>query len=303
MRTLMGALFLALCPLFPAWSAVEVTTGSGQFALDVVKQHGLPAHQVEVHYYRARSHRSDSPIIIVLPGGGRNGHDYRDSWTELAERYRLLVLSPSFSEEHYPGPLNYNLARMIKAADRANLDDLEVQSDPAVWIYGQIDRVFEAAARAVGSTRASYDIFGHSAGGQIVHRLVLFAPAARIDRAVAANSGWYTAATPQARFPFGLAGAPASDAQIRTAFGRNLTVLLGELDNADETRGHLRKTPETEAQGAHRLARGRYFYETARAHAKNLRAPFAWNMVVVPGVGHSYRQMSAAAAACLYEGH
>jgi hypothetical protein len=43
----------------------------------------------------------------------------------------------------------------------------------------------------------------------------------------------------------------------------------------------------------HRLARGRHFFEAARG----LGVPFAWRLVLVPGVGHSNRDMAAAAAA------
>ena len=44
----------------------------------------------------------------------------------------------------------------------------------------------------VGSREAQYDIFGHSAGGQIVHRMAIFHPDSKARRMVAANSAFYT---------------------------------------------------------------------------------------------------------------
>ena len=177
-----------------------------------------------------------------------------------------------------------------------------VRDDPDTWLFAGLDRIFDLAVAATGSQRTRYDVFGHSAGGQLVHRLVLFAPNARIDRAVAANAGWYTAVTGNARFPYGLAGAPISHHQLEAAYSRDLTVLLGGRDDGTETRGRLRHTPEADAQGLHRLARGRFFYATARATAGSGGHVFNWSMQIVPGVGHSYARMSEVAAHYLYGG-
>lgn len=296
---------MILMALFAASPQVQIGTGAGQFAVSA--EHDETAHDVAVHYYKPGSFTPDSPIIMIMPGGGRNGDDYRDSWIDASEKYGLLVLSPSFSEDHYPGSASYNIGRMIYDVDRATLTSFKLRTDPSEWIFEDIDRIYKVAAEAVGSTRTGYDIFGHSAGGQIVHRMIMFAPDTKIDRAVAANSGWYTLAIMEDQlprmsepFPFGLNGAPITNEGLRSAFARNLTVFLGEMDNAGETRGHLRRTPETNRQGPHRLARGRYFYDTAWLSARILGADFAWKLEVVEGVGHSYRKMGAAAAEFLY---
>ena len=43
-----------------------------------------------------------------------------------------------------------------------------------------------------GNTSADYYLFGHSAGAQFVHRLLLMVPDGRYAALVAANAGWYT---------------------------------------------------------------------------------------------------------------
>ena len=46
-------------------------------------------------------------------------------------------------------------------------------------------------ARA-GSRRERFLLYGHSAGGQVVHRLMTFGYSRRLEKVVAANCGSYT---------------------------------------------------------------------------------------------------------------
>ncbi|MFC3077719.1 hypothetical protein ACFODL_06425 [Phenylobacterium terrae] len=255
---------------------------------------------IEVFTYRAAGHGPEDPVILVLPGGGRNGADYRDSWIAAADKHRLLVLAPAFDEAQFPGPINYNLAGMIAGdADVASLRDVEI-TPRRTWLFSDLDAIFEAAVRRFGSRQRQYDLFGHSAGGQIIHRMMLAAPSPRVRTAIAANSGWYTTPAPEIPFPYGLSGLPLTSQQLRTAFSGDLVIFLGAQDNAEEARGHLRQTEETAAQGPHRLARGRRFHALAQKEAARRGFPFKWRLHIVPGVGHDYRAMGEAAADFLY---
>ncbi len=155
-----------------------------------------------------------------------------------------------------------------------------------------------------GNTSAQYFIYGHSAGGQFVHRLVLTLPNARYARAVTANSGYYTlpaltgdaAADP---FPFSLKNTPVSANDLAKALQRDVIILLGENDT-DAQDPDLYHGPEADKQGLFRFARGKFFLATAQAEAKKRSTKLGWRIVTVPGVGHSNEKMAPAAARVLF---
>ena len=289
-----------------------VVPGSGSFSMQ-----GGPGHQeatITVFYHRPQSFGETSPILIVVSGTGRDGDEYRNSWIAAAEKYGVLVLSPAYPEEEYDEAA-YQLAGLIENLELKNLnrDDpsvyrladedivFDVNDDPREWLFHDFDRLFEMVVEDVGSHEAEYDIFGHSAGGQIVHRMAIFHPDSKARRMVAANSAFYTLPRIDIPLIFGIAGSPLTTRDIERAFGERLTVLLGELDNAYETRGTQLSTPKADEQGIGRLARGRYFFSESQNVAEALDAEFRWTIQVVPGVGHDFRRMAEAAATLLYE--
>lgn len=276
--------------------------GSGAFLLPVGPD---GAREVAVYYYRPRNLRENSPVLIVMPGAGRNAWDYRDHWIEAAERHDVLVLSPHYPESRYPRFWNYNLASMIADVaidpEAKAMTGYRIVSDRQQWLFDDIDHIFDQAVRATGLKTPRYDLFGHSAGGQFLHRFAMFADeGSHADRILASNSGWYTVPDAKARFPYGLAEAPIQPPQLAKAFARHLVVFLGESDDADETRGDLVRSAETDQQGLHRLARGKYFHAHAAETATRMGVAFNWTMVVVPGIGHDARGMAGAAADYLY---
>jgi poly(3-hydroxybutyrate) depolymerase len=278
---------------------------------------GGPGHEeatITVSYHRPPSFNAASPILIVVSGTGRDGDEYRDAWIAASERYGVLVLAPAYPEEQYDEAA-YQLAGLIENLELRNLnldnpsvyrladEDIvfDVNDDPREWLFHDFDRLFEVVVKDVGSRETQYDIFGHSAGGQIVHRMAIFHPDSKARRMVAANSAFYTLPRLDMPLIFGVADTRLDAQDLKRTFGGRLTLLLGELDNASETRGTTLRTPKADAQGVGRLARGRYFFSESEKVAAALGAEFHWTIEVVPGVGHDFRRMSAAAAQLLYE--
>ncbi len=283
--------------------------GVGSFHLSDLGTAGLT-----VHYVRPHSFSSSSPILIVIPGAGRNSDDYRDAWIDAACSSGTLVAALGYPEDRYDfaaynmgGTItnlqfdNPSFSRVSETATTITLDDEDIRFDVVAnrpdWIFDDFDRVFEKLVQTTNSEQETYDIFGHSAGGQILHRFAIFAPRSKARVIIAANSGFYTFPDLSRAVPTGLQGTGLTATDVSQAFGERLVLMLGALDNDDQAGGTLLHTPYIdESQGLGRLDRGRRFYEHAHDEAKKIEAAFHWQLQVVDGIGHNYRAMSAAAA-------
>jgi pimeloyl-ACP methyl ester carboxylesterase len=288
-----------------------IAPGAGVFL--VAGGPGREAKRIAVHYYRPAGFTPSSPILLVLPGDGRNADSYRDGWIESAERAGVLVAALSYPEADYDFAAYHmgGVIRNLRIPDTPGRDpsvirlrdediSFEINDRRSERIFPDFDRIFALLVSLTGSTRTRYDVYGHSAGGQILHRLALFHPQSRAERIVAANAGFYTLPDFETPLPFGLAGTDVDRASLAQSFRCRLTLLLGELDNDPEKGGIHLHTPLADRQGLHRLARGHYFFRAGREAANELGVPFEWRLEVVPGVGHDHRGMSAAAARYLY---
>jgi pimeloyl-ACP methyl ester carboxylesterase len=273
---------------------INITQGTGMFLVEG----GYDASKtILIHYYLPETFTRNSKVIFIIPGAGRNGRDYRNAWKEASEKYNLLVLTPEYSEENYPEFWSYNLGGMIYDVNIEN-ETFKIHQNPDRWIFGDFDRIFAAVAKHLKLTVQKYDMFGHSAGGQILHRLALFHPENKANRILAANSGWYTLPSYSEPFPYGLLNILASPDVVD--FSSKLVLFLGEDDDENETRGHLRRSPEVDKQGLHRYARGLYFYQRSKEMAEKAGAEFNWQLEGVKNVGHDYKAMSHKASAYLY---
>ena len=260
--------------------------------------------EVVIYFHKPATFNPSSPVLLVIPGSGRNAWDYRDAWIKASEKYGVLIVSPHYSEKEYPMFWNYNIGGMLDEVKineaRTGFKSFNIVKNPEDWIFRDFDAIFDEAARRFGANTRHYDMFGHSAGGQILHRFTLFQPHNKARRLVAANSGWYTVPRLDTPFPYGLKNSVVSQDHLKSAFKSDLVVFLGKLDNEHETRGHLARNPDVDVQGTHRFSRGKYFFGEARKVARQLGAEFNWTLVTIPDVGHDYRRMSAVAAVFLY---
>lgn len=285
---------------------VEIKRGSGFFQLD--REGG---RSIAVFYHRPKRFHTGAEILFVIPGSGRGAAEYRDTWIEHAEKFGVLIVAPMFPERFY-GFEEYHLCGLAKSSnleervsyiEGTNVAQLredgltfELNSDPQTWLFAEFDHIFDLVKKAVGSTQERYHLFGHSAGGHILHRLALFGNSPRVGKIMPANASFYTLPDPDIPFPFGLGGTPADSASLRRAFAKEMILFLGEKDNEKETGGTFLRSYTADEQGLHRLARGQYFFARARETAAELGYPFNWELVLVPGVGHDQEGMGQAAA-------
>lgn len=262
--------------------------GDGAFDVD-----GVSRGPVTIYTYRPAAATRNSPIWVVMPGARRiaSRHlafDYYAAWQPLAEQYGAILLVPEFTAEKWPGVWTYNMGN----ATGRNLR-------PNPWRHTSfhvVEEAFRRAAHSLGSTRRKFSLFGHGAGSQFVQRYVLHSGCRMVDRAVAANPGWYLVPDQEFRFPFGLRDAPIRQAAVDNAFACRFTLLLG---TRDVNYARMRNDPAARAQGKTRYERGHFFFGRAQRAAARSGVHFNWRLREVDGVGHEAARMAPAAAAVL----
>lgn len=237
--------------------------------------------------YRAASHTADAPVVIVQHGQSRNGREYCDAWIPAADAAGLLVVAITFPKEGWPDALTYNNGHVLDADGAVRPREQWSQAIPG--------RLF-ALLREAGVTRSgSFHLWGHSAGGQFVHRLLATQPHEKLAAVGAANPGWYTLPTLDMPYPDGLGGIGLTQDDIKRLLAYKLVIFAGDRD-IDGTTENFPRHESAMAQGPHRFARAHFFLERGREEAARLGVPCNWRLVVVPGVGHEGMKMGAFAA-------
>ncbi len=243
------------------------------------------------YYIPMEASVEDTKVQYILHGMGRNGYDYLCSWINSADEYKLFLIVPQFSKEDF--------SEMAYQQGGVRDDDGNfVEADSTT--FELIEQVFTFVKEETPVKVEKYNIFGHSAGGQFVHRFLLFHPTDNLGRAVAANAGWYTFPDNESDFPYGIRTVPSRlNVSITDFYAKNLTILLGTADTLRTS--NLRQTEKADLQGKNRLLRGQKFYNSAKEDARVKSCPFNWDIEFVEGVGHEWEGMSEGAAKLLYE--
>ena len=255
----------------------------GSFEFD--GRDGAPPIRV---WYSRPAHPSAKPrVLFLMHGSSRTGEEARDIGAAFAEDHDFVLLVPEFRERDYPGD-RYAFGNMADAAGH-------LQAEPK-WGFFVVEHLFDHVRQTLGLSATTYDIVGHSAGGQFVHRLVLFLPSARFRRAVASSPGRYAFPTLGQSFPYGLGGSGIDAEHLATAFGRDFVLLLGDRDTTDTER-----EPAAMLQGANRFARGLRFFATATEEADALNSALVWRLRIVSGADHTPVPMVTAALAEVLE--
>src|SRR5262249_42886123 len=243
-----------------------------------------PDRPLVLECFRPQRHDPDKPVVIVQHGASRNGAEYCEAWVPVAERHGFLIVAITFSKEAWPDAVTYNNGHVL--AEDGTLRPREY------WSQAIPGRVF-ALLREAGVTRRDKTyLWGHSAGGQFVHRLVATQPP-RIFWAVgAANSGWYTLPTLDLPYPDGLGGIGLTREDVVGLLGYPLVIFSGDQD-IDGAAENFPKHEAAMTQGANRFMRAQFYIARGQAEAARLGVPCRWSRVVVPSVAHEGLRRSA----------
>ena len=265
----------------------------GRFALSWRAGSGALHLPITLHCYRPAAVQDAAPVVLVQHGVLRNGDDYRDFWIPAADRYGLQIVAPTFGNEHWPGVESYNNGSVWD-------DDGELRSRE-YWAYQAVIRLAQELRQQGIMCGQPLYLFGHSAGGQFVHRLISTLGAYGFAGIVAANPGWYTLPDAALSFPEGLAGIGLPDDALPRLLRTPLVILAGDCDT-NTTDPNLPSEPAALRQGPHRFARARHYYAAGQAAARHLNMPFAWQLHEVAGIGHDGEAMSHVCAHWWFEG-
>ncbi len=252
---------------------------------------------VQVFYHIPNTANNFTPVLMVFHGADRNATYSRDELISHSDKLGFIVIAPEFSDTYYPNADKYQMGNLFIDGDNPTANTL---NDEKFWTFSIVDSIFTFMKNKMGSSAINYDVFGHSAGGQFAHRFLLFKPNAKINRVVAASSGWYTMFDNSISFPYGTRLSPAEFASYNNLFNKKVFVLVGDLDT-DPNSFDLRHNEIVDKQGLNRLERAQYFYVKSREEAERRGSAFNWKYYTLKGVGHDYSKTSAAAAIYLYQ--
>jgi pimeloyl-ACP methyl ester carboxylesterase len=230
--------FVLSCSKNPDFQASGVpgvdgsTVGSGVF--DFSGYEPFNDKTIKVYYHIPENVDENTPILFVFHGNSRNAFDYRSALTIKSEQYNFIVIVPQFSTQDFPGGDAYNLGNVYVDGDNPSPTTL---NEEEFWTYSVIEPLFDYFKEATGNLSLDYHVVGHSAGGQFVHRFLMFKPNARYNKLVASASGWYTVPDLSVSFPYGFNESILMNSSLEEMFSKDLTILVGSLDNDPNASG------------------------------------------------------------------
>lgn len=245
---------------------------------------------INVYYYIPVGNKKDMSVQIILHGASRNADEYIEAWKEKANKYNLILIAPEFSKsdftigEYSQGMLTNEEGKLI--AKEKNL-------------FYLLDDVFKFVNNKINLEKQSYNLYGHSAGGQFVHRFLQFHDSPYVNKSIAANAGWYTFPDSTTIFPYGISDLGLQQNEIRkNYFKKDMFILLGTADTLRTN--NFRVTKEADQQGLTRLERGNNYYISNKMTAAREGYQYNWKHGYVKDAGHDHIMMSHSSADILY---
>ena len=161
-------------PLFQPGSGVVAFTAYKPFA----------DRPVNIYYHFPESaDPATAQVLMLIPGAGRDAKPLLDAVREKLDQVNVIAFSLEFPSDTYP------VREYQEVGIRDKDGHLKKPADRTVQLP---DRIFEFIKAHSAIRAARYDMIGHSAGGQFIHRFLLFHDSPYVDRAVVGAPGWFT---------------------------------------------------------------------------------------------------------------
>jgi hypothetical protein len=293
----LGAFYILLCGSActdPAASTQSEWQGSG-VAL-YADYEPFATKPLRIFYFVPNTAGPDAPVLFVFHGSERNALEYRNALIDKSKKDGFILVVPEFTELDFPGVNAYQLGNVYQNGDSPSVATRNLEP---YWSLSLVEPIFSFVKLKTRNTSATYSALGHSGGAQFLHRFLLFKPTSKINKAVISAAGWYTVPDTAIAFPYGLKESPYQPLFSQNLWAKTLFVQVGSADvNSNST--SVRHTPEADLQGANRLERAQYFYNSARNTASQQGWVFAWQLKIAPGLSHDYVDALNYGAALLF---
>ncbi|WP_260293048.1 alpha/beta hydrolase [Sedimenticola hydrogenitrophicus] len=133
-----------------------------------------------------------APLMVAVHGISCNAKSQVRQFVVLAERYGVILAAPRFTAAQFP------------AYQRLGVRRGAVCSRPDQALHALVEEV----GMLTGARTDRLFLFGHSGGGQFVHRYAMAYPQ-KVQAVTMGAPGWYTFPDDRRRFPRGVATANA----------------------------------------------------------------------------------------------
>ncbi len=269
-------------------------SGTGYISFPINANSNAP--KMKVFYHVPEDAHTQSPLLFVLHGNGRDAENCRNLLLKESENRKLIIICPEFSTALFPGSNEYQLGGMFENGENATINTLR---DPSQWSFALIEKIFDTFISSLESEVKYYDMFGHSAGAQFVHRYLSFVPNSRMKKAASAASGWYTLPRTDLDFPYGLGQTGFSESNLEDIFSKSVLISVGSLDT-DPNSSALRHNAESDAQGLNRVERAEYYFNECQKQASANGFSLVWKFKKNAGIEHDFLGNAKAALQWLY---
>lgn len=259
----------------------------GQGSFNFHHKAGNKLDTIQVFYYIPSGYdRSAMPVIMGFHGNDRDCSYWMKTWKEYADKNGFMFFIPWFTHKDFP----------TRRYQEVGVKDENGKVVPSqMRTSALVDSLMSYVLKKSGTADSKLTVFGHSAGGQFVHRFMLVNNSPFVKKAIIGNPGWFTFPTTEEDYSYGIRDlAEIDNLRLKSMLAKNIILQLAEGDTIRES--FLRKTPEADRQGFNRLERGNNFFNSLKEIADKNKWDFNWRKVYVPNVGHDAVAMSRFAA-------
>ena len=231
----------------------------------------------------------NTKVLFVIHGNSRNADNYLETWIKLAKDKNYAIFAPHFKRSQF---ISFNTLQMSTSSGR-------IRDDANLYLNNSIDLLFDYINPVFNLNQKSYDIYGHSAGAQFVHRYLLFSDNPQVNKAVAANAGWYTFLD-GSNFPYGISNPPIefNSQNVINFLNMDLHIHIGSADT--DISSSVNQSAGANNQGLNRFQRANNFFGYTTKIVEENGLNYNWSFLVVDGVAHSNSRMSKAAAEIIF---